>query len=139
MRRERKRPAFSLVEVVIALGVVSVALIGILALMSNSLREGRAAADDRVAVAAANRILAEARSAPEIGPVDTNYWFDADGAPLAASNASVYRIHAKGVIDTNFADGGGHTNLVRYQLTIFPVSAGANPPSPRVIHATVAR
>lgn len=127
-----------MVEVVIALGVVSVALIGILALISGSLREGRAAADDRVAVAAASRILAEARAAADLKPVNTNHFFDADGVSTS-SNAAAYRIHALGVVDSDFADGAGHTNLVRYQLTIYPVAAGTNSSNLRVIHATVTR
>lgn len=138
MFRLKHGGGFSLVEVVIALGVVSVALIGILALISGSLREGRAATDDRVAVAAASRILAEARSAVDLKPVNTNYFFDADGV-TANSNVAAYRIHAIGTVDSEFADGAGHTNLVRYLLTIYPVAAGTNSSNFRVIHATVTR
>lgn len=131
--------AFSLVEVVIALGVVSVALIGILALISGSLKLGRAAEDDRVAVSSAGRILGEARASGRLEPVDINYYFDADGTLLANAGSAAYRIHAIATVDPDFIDAAGQANLIRYQLTIYPVAAGANTPNLRVIHATVAR
>lgn len=140
MRVSRSQIAFSLIEVVIALGVLAVALVGILGLLSNSLQVGRAAATDRLAVSMVNHILAELRSSRSLAPLDSNSYFDAEGTPVTNVSFAAYRIHVVGQVDTNYNDAAGRTNLSRFQLAIFPVSGPAtNSVNQRIIHATVTR
>jgi uncharacterized protein (TIGR02598 family) len=68
MRLPPKNPAFSLVEVMIAIGVVAFALLSLLALLPLGLRIEKESAEESAAVNLLAAIRADLRNSAESGP-----------------------------------------------------------------------
>jgi uncharacterized protein (TIGR02598 family) len=95
-----RRPScgFSLVEVVLALGVIAFAIIAIIGLLSMTLRSGREANEDTLLPLMAGRIVDALRATKfqELTnstnyPDGTRIYFDSQGLPSAEPSAQVYQ------------------------------------------------
>lgn len=73
------RAAMSLVEVVVALGILSFALIPIIGLLSHAMTQSRISQTDTVVASAAREIAGEFRYQPDAG-TNALYFFTRDGA-----------------------------------------------------------
>jgi uncharacterized protein (TIGR02598 family) len=112
---------FSLVEITLALGIVSFALLSVIGLLAVSLNGSRASASDTVIASSAAGLLNELRSKSlEISgipsqqrTVNLKYQFDIDGTKLGAPlqsgsigstlNQAIYRCDLTAVMDANTA------------------------------------
>jgi len=93
-QRSRKNSAgFTLVEIVIALGIVSFAVVALVGLMAVSMTSGRDAAVDTAIASMARQVSVELRAKKfdtlkdlkkSIDSNDLNYFFDADAHPLSS-------------------------------------------------------
>ncbi len=129
-------------EVVIALGVISFAIIGILSILTTALHEGREASDDTMLVAMVNRMITELRATPFSELSNGNngyykvYYFDSDGLPVSSKDTALYGctvVLAAPDAETKKVTGDNY-KLVQLQFAS-PVQA-ANPPK-RILNATV--
>src|SRR3954462_1567842 len=100
---------FSLVEIALAIGVASVALVTIIGLLGSALEANSAAGRDTTFVSMANYVLSDLRSAPSFEslwfasphekgfvakpndvpsamPVDSSYFFTEEGKPVSGTN-----------------------------------------------------
>lgn len=84
----KRRRAFSLVEVTLALGIVTFALVGVVGVLPTALSSGRQSFDQNRAAAIANTLFASFRSQPfnHVGYVDAQ--FGDDGTTPAPANPS---------------------------------------------------
>ncbi len=160
--------AFSLVEVVLALGVASVALVSIIGLMGVAVNTSGSAGHDTLFVAMTNGVLNDMRSAefdslwkdiprnfknvaPVSGtaaPVDSIYYFSNEGALVPAANkadfSTMYQCVVKKTPDpASQVAAGKPFNQMKLQITFtWPVSANADPakrPNRQTIYASIAR
>jgi len=88
-RRSKFIGAFSLIEIVIALGIVSFCVIPLLGLMTSGLQASKNSQQDTVLALAAKYILSDLRgqtfSSLNVGAT-TNYLFDYQGDPLSSNS-----------------------------------------------------
>ncbi len=91
--RRRRRRAFSLVEVTLALGIVTFALVAVVGVLPTALASGRQSFDQNRAAAIANTLFASFRSQPfdKVGYVDAQ--FDATGATLSGSGPKTVNLN----------------------------------------------
>jgi uncharacterized protein (TIGR02598 family) len=103
-----KNKGFSLVEVVIALGVVSVAIVSILGLLSVLMLTDRESSADSSVAAMATEVIAELRSMPfselqkkmQTQPIP--YYFREDGSPQdSISTDTLYRCNVTGTLSSS--------------------------------------
>lgn len=101
----------SLVEVVIALGILAFAIIPIVGLLSMSMSTSNDAQKDTAIAAAARQVLAILRAQTNfasVAPLTTNLFFTADATPQAvATNDTAFDcevITVPRLTNTNFAD-----------------------------------
>ncbi len=95
---KKTRRGFSLVEVVLALGVIAFAVIAIIGLLSMTLRAGREANEDTILPLMAGRVMDDLRSTPFADltnaghfPDGKQIFFDAQGLPTAVAGEQVYQ------------------------------------------------
>jgi uncharacterized protein (TIGR02598 family) len=82
--------AFSLVEIVLAIGIVSFALMAMLGLVSVSLQSDRSSASDTDLAALSQQVISTLRSQPFTNLSGTNFFFDSDGSLTTNSSGAVY-------------------------------------------------
>jgi len=151
----REAPAFSLIEVVIALGVITFAITAITGLLSVALKSSRASTDETLVASFAGHIMSDLRrrqfdAAWNSLQAGSNVFFDASGRPLndvgtmlspetARSQGAVYQCAISTVPDTNKTATTGAENLRLVTLDFtWPVGSVA-PPNRRIIHASLVR
>ena len=156
---------FTLVEVVLALGVATVALVSVIGVLGVAVKTSEEAGHDTRLAAMSTQVLSDLRASPfdalwekvprtgksnaatSAGstPPDSEYSFTGDGtlvepAKVAGNFDVVYQCSVKKTPDprTRSANGGAY-NLVRLQLTFtWPVSAPKRTGG-TTIHASIAR
>lgn len=161
-----KARGFSLIEVVLALGVATVALVSVVGLLGVAVNTSGSAGHDTLLVAMSNEVLNDLRAAefdalwkdvprtaksvaaPTGAPADSTYYFSNEGALVAAANkadfATLYQCVVKKTPDpaSQLTASSPH-NLLKLQLTFtWPVSANADPakrPNRQIIYASIAR
>lgn len=160
MKHLRKISAFSLIEIALAMGIASFALVAMMGLLSVSLESSKAATDDTVLATMANGIMGDLRRQPfdEAKDYIENAtppvaFFDVCGKRLrdkvsgmdmnsssALANGAIYKCTQAAQPDQDTLAADGITaNMLRTKLTfVWPASA-ATPPNRRVIHASIAR
>lgn len=165
MKLRRKSRGFSLVEVVLALGVAAFALMAVLGLLSVAINSGKEAADDTMLVSMSNNLLATWRGKPfaeiplESNPaanlppgttVTTDIYFDENGVRLmdAAGNdlerapalaaGAIYKCKTKIQGDVPTATGA-QVNLLRIELCFQWPAMAPIPPNQKTVHASIAR
>jgi uncharacterized protein (TIGR02598 family) len=142
----RHQSAFSLVEVVIAIGIISFALLTILSLMVSSLKSDRNATDDTVLPAMADATLAYLRSyyatnALPTSAVTNNFYFNSagtlqtntSGVPISSNDANSLYL-CKVAITTN---GFASTNMKILRLDFYRPPSNTN--SDATLHASLSK
>ena len=124
-QHRRIRRAFSLVEVVIALGLISFVLVGLLGLMSAGLGGMRDASDESSSVMIAKKLVAEIgqNSLDDIlSSTFSDRWFDAEGQEVTATDPFVvYRATASAELNTGSPESLGKIIVsVRHHAGIEP-------------------
>ncbi len=130
---------FSLIEIVLALGIISFALVSILGLLAGALSTSRDASDDRIAASMTTRLLSELRSSATFQNATTNYYFDVDGQLLTSEDGAVYEVEVEQVINTDYNDGSGTANLMNIIMNISPPAANQNSATTKTVHAFISR
>jgi uncharacterized protein (TIGR02598 family) len=107
----RSRRGFSLVEVTIAMGIVSFALISLIGLLSVGIFTGKESTEDTRLAAVSKYVMTESQRMPFNNLGNTSYYFDFDGNTLSNSNGAYFRCtvstRALGNVLTNVS-----TNLI---------------------------
>lgn len=149
-----RRAGFSMVEVVVALGIVSFAMVSIFGLLSVGLIASKQSGSDTVLASMMAQVTSRLQSGKDAFVVGTpvNYFFDnqgqlqTDGAdkPLIAANtSSLYQCAVASRLpnsSTELADLGSH--LVLTTLTFSWPTTVSDPdkrPNHEVLHATLAK
>lgn len=144
--RTSQRGGFSLIEVVIAIGVASFAIVAILGLLSVSFATEKASADDTEMAIAATSLLNELRNRPFD---DMLVFLDSDlsqSVPIGDDGSRVsdpaearFIATYRSTVDTDTMVAGGPANLVRVGLQMTVAHAAAIPGNTKVFHASLAR
>jgi len=93
MKSHRPAAAFSLTEVVLALGIVSFALVALLSLLTVSLMQGTAAREETAIAGMSGQVMATLSQQPFAKLTNSaySYYFDADGNATTLDQAALYR------------------------------------------------
>jgi|GEM_PF-1233228 len=110
MRRHDQKRAFSLVEVVLALGLVSFAVIAILGLIPTGLTTLRQAMNQTVEAQIVKSIGARAVTANFTNLATNNMFFDDEGLPTTTAAMAVYTVN----VTTNVPVFPGSSNAINY-------------------------
>lgn len=157
MKRLRKKSAFSLVEVVLAMGVASFALTAMMGTLSLGLGSSKASTDDTVRAVMVSDIVGglrrqrfvDAQSYVQAAPA---IYFDVYGNRLknpagtgdlprndAIAAGAIYQCTQTAVADSDTSSANGDPNLLRVALTFAWPAAAITPANTKVVHATIAR
>lgn len=148
-----KRAGFSMVEVVMALGIVSFALVSIFGLLSVGLQANKQSGSDTVVASMTAQVTSRIQSGKDsvAAGATANYFFDNQGRlqtdssdqPLTAATASsLYQCQVSGRLPNSSSevpDLGSH--LIFYKLDFSWPTTISNPAkrsSHEVLHATLA-
>ncbi len=123
---------FSLVEITLSLGVMSICLLAVLGLLPIASQTNRSAAADTAAASIASAVLADIRATPKAAanspqfavPFNTNaiVFFDAEGqASFTVSNTSIYRAEIAFPINSS---GANAATFVHVKVS-WPAAASA--------------
>ncbi len=132
--RIANRRAFSLIEVVLALGITSVAIIAIIGLLSVSLQGSREASEDTSAAAILSQIVDGLRAEPfdemrtSLAGTGRVFAFDQEAAPVALGNTASYECRVEEI-----SASGTPVSLVGIKITIETATGEA-----RTSYATIA-
>jgi len=130
------RNAFSLVEVVIAIAIISLSLIAILSLLTVGLNASRQSSTDTVLSSVAAQLAGEVETSPNLTFPITRY-FDSTGM----SNSSGQSLYICQIATTNVPStemASVSTNLVRVSMTFkWPSSAPAANQQTRAFYLTL--
>jgi uncharacterized protein (TIGR02598 family) len=124
-RRER---GFSLVEVVIALGIISFAVVALLGLLTVSANSSRFSDEDTVIASIARQVTAELRSTPfaTLPTGGATWYFDHEARRLGAATGAIYRCQITLTADADYNSSSGAPNLYQVRL-VFSSALGSNP------------
>ena len=131
MNRSTKK-AFSLIEVVIALGIFSFAIVAILGLFSISLASSRESSDDTRSAAMVSQVVDALRAKPfeelqtSLTASNALFMFDQEGALLTGTGSPTYQCTVRTTSESS-------SSLLSLQLTITNPSG-----TTRVNYATIA-
>ena len=150
----REDPAFSLMEVGIALGIIAFSITAITGLLSVALKSSRASTDETLVASFAGDIMSDLRrrqfdaawNSLQVGP---NVFFDGSGRPInevgaaispemARSRGAVYQCAISTVPDMNKTATTGAENL-RLVTLDFTWPVGSAAPLNQRIHASLVR
>jgi uncharacterized protein (TIGR02598 family) len=162
MQRSRSTRAFSLVEVVIAMGIAAVSLVTALGLLGASLNSQDLSANDTVLVSMTEHVLSDLRNAPfdtlwdeqpggvapasqpMTEPLNTRYYFSREGDLVEETDFRAYYecVVVKTRDETTRSPKLGPYNLLKLELSFnypkLPANASANP-NQRSLYASIAR
>lgn len=160
MKRRFDPPAFTLVEVVLALGVAAFVLIAILGLLSVALDSGKSSSDDTRLSAMADEILNDLRrrefadipgASVSSAAVSSAIYFDGSGRRLTDQNGAdlakpealaadaVYACTETVQGDPGTANPDGSANMARIILRFDWPAQAASPPNSKIVHAYLAK
>ena len=159
MKRSPQRSAFSLVEIVLALGITAFALSGVVGLFSVAATTGKASMDDTVLVAMANRAISDLRrqdfatllSTSSVTPPATPapvamapVFFDVSGQWLGTATTGIPAGATYRCTQTVQADAGtasavnSSVRLLHVTLQFTWPAQAATPPNTKTIYANIA-
>ena len=120
---------FSLVEVVLALGVISVAVVSLFGLLTISTGSSRLSDEDTVIAAIARQVDTELHNTTfaNLPTSGTAWYFDNEGHHLTTAAGAVYQCRINLTDVTGYDSTGGAQNLYRVQL-LFSRALGNNAP-----------
>ena len=120
---------FSLVEVVLALGVISIGVVALIGLLTISTASSRLSDEDTVIAAIARQVDTELHNT-SFANLPTNgatWYFDNEGHHLTTAANAVYQCRIVLTADTDYDSPGGVKNLYRVEL-LFSRALGSNAP-----------
>lgn len=118
-RRQTHR-GFSLIEVTLALGVASVALITLLGMVPVGLNTFRSAIETTVRTDVTRRIVADMQQTPfsSINSSQSNYFFTDEGTPTSQGAAnSVFKVNY--TVSSNVSYPGGSSSALKKVTVLF--------------------
>lgn len=125
--------AFSLVEVVLALGVIAFALTAMLGLLVVAMDSDRSSGSDTALAAMSRQVFSNLRAMPYATlPASADYYFDEDGSECPQAGA-VYGCHVTAADDPDLGPG----NAKKVQMTFSWPPAAAKPEA-KTIHGSIA-
>jgi type II secretory pathway pseudopilin PulG len=151
--------AFTLVEVVLAIGVTAFSLTGVMGLLSAAFTTGKASMDDTELVAMANRAVSDlrrqdftalpggasvpARTTPTLATASPIF-FDSSGQLLSSIGTgtptqATYRCTETIQADTNSLGSDGSVHLLHVTLTFAWPAQVANPTNARKVYVDIAK
>ena len=134
---EAKRRAFSLVEIVLALGIISFGCVAIFGLLSVTATVNRRSSDE-TAIATMSRQVISSIKQQEFSTVQaslvgatTNLFFDQSGTLLPSSESALYQCAVTGLADasttSSFSNGQTQVNLIKFRLVFtWPLDGSAS-------------
>ncbi|MBW8863454.1 MAG: hypothetical protein JF609_00735 [Verrucomicrobia bacterium] len=128
-RRRSEMRGFSLVEVVLALGVISIGVVSLIGLLIISTSSSRLSDEDTVFAAIARQVDTELHNTT-FADLPTNgatWYFDNEGHHLTTAANAVYQCRIILTADTDYDSPGAIRNLYRAEL-LFSRALGANAP-----------
>lgn len=134
---DRKRsPGFSLVELALALGIASFALIALLGLITVGYQTGGDAKEETLIAGMAQYVYGELKEQPFDTLATQTFYFDAQGNPLPGNTDAVYRC----VTQIRAVDElpGVQTNLIGARL-VFEWPPSAATPQRMIFQTSIAR
>ncbi|MEI8045486.1 MAG: hypothetical protein WCL11_29020 [Verrucomicrobiota bacterium] len=148
----RGESAFSLVEVVIAIGLVSFALLSLIGLLTVGLKSSRESAEDTILSLCTGTAQALVRTNgfsgastnPSLNDANPDFFFDADGILLTDTNGAPLTIQSNAVYGCLVTRGApalsqATTNMLIYQLKfVWPLAAPAANRQQRIVPASLA-
>ncbi|MDQ3620965.1 MAG: Verru_Chthon cassette protein B [Verrucomicrobiota bacterium] len=138
--------AFTLVEIVLALGIVAFAVVALVGLMTASLDSSRGSEADTLIASMARQITAELQTRP-FDSLTTEgpeiYYFDNEAHQLPDKQGAIYlckvTLTLRSDYDTEPVDGAAaQPNLYEVQLD-FASALAANPARMQSVHTAIAR
>jgi len=159
MKHSGNLSAFSLIEIVLAMGIISFTLTSIMGVLSVSMGSSKASTDDTVIAAMVNDVVGDLRR--QSFDAAKNYvqaasspvvFFDSCGRrlrnntgmvdldrPSALAAGAVYQCTQTAQTDNDTSSANGTANMLRANLVFTWPAAAIPPPNSRVIHASIAR
>ena len=133
MNSKRQR-AFSLIEVVIAIGIMAFAMTAMLSLLAVAMRSDKQSGSDTALSEMSRQVFNNLRALPySTLPAATNYYFDLDGAPCAQTNANYTCVVT---VTNDSAVASGNLTQIQMQFT-WPYSA-VNRPYTNIFYGSIA-
>ena len=132
--RHCRRRAFSLVEVTLALGIVTFGLVGVVGVLPTALASGRQSLDQNRAASVANTVFASFRSQPfdKVGYLDEQ--FNSDGVTVSGSSqAPLLNLNSstQSSLQPSLQVGGPtpsvSSNMVQFYATFLDVATESDP------------
>lgn len=134
-----KRSAFSLVEVAIALGLLSFVLLSVIGLLGVGLTSSRSAHLDTIQAAAARQALSIVRTADFDTFSSGTYWFTLDGARLTNSVDAYFECRVTAdEVTTAPDDAQPHLRTLHLEF-VHPVAAPPQSRTTNTVQTTLAR
>jgi uncharacterized protein (TIGR02598 family) len=120
---------FSLVEVVLALGVISIGVVALIGLLTISTASSRLSDEDTVVAAMARQVDTELHNMQfaNLPTGGATWYFDNEGHHLATAANAVYQCQIILTGDTDYDSPGGVKNLYRVKL-LYSRALGSNAP-----------
>jgi uncharacterized protein (TIGR02598 family) len=146
--KSSRRQAFSLVEIVLAIGIISFGCIAIFGLLGVTANASRLSSDE-TAIATMSRHVISSIKQQTFPAIEANFmgkttkfYFDSTGNPLTNASEAFYQCAVTGTEDaaTTSSLSGGRTqvNLIKLQLA-FTWPPSANPANTNIILTSAAR
>lgn len=139
---DTRNKAFSLVEVAIALGIVSFALIALLGLMTASLNSGKRAYEDTTIASLTQRVVTEIKTNTfaNLAGLDRDLYFTYDGTPVAGTDGAYYRCRLQSLAHASAdlpAAAKNSAHGLRVRLAFF--CPPENPKTNEIFETTIAK
>lgn len=130
MKWSEDRRAFSLVEVVVALGLVSFVMVALVGLMSSGLQTSKRSQDDMALSLAVKQSMADLQTNASLSPGVQHRWFDYQGMRQAQAGQAYYT--------NTMTLSQGTNSLWNVTMTFtWPGQSQTNGPYARVFCATI--
>jgi prepilin-type N-terminal cleavage/methylation domain-containing protein len=163
MKMKPCKKGFTLIEVVLALGVCSVALVSIMGVLSIAIGTNGDSNTDTTLAAMSRHVLNDLRAVPfdalweatpreadnpqppaagvADSPPDTIYYFTQEGLPAPTPAEAIYRcvVHKTPDLKTRGANGGPYNQLHLSLAFKWPFEAQANSGTSQTLYASIAR
>lgn len=136
IRNDSRMKGFSLVEITLSLGVMSICLLALVGLLPIASQTNRLAAADTASASIASEILADIRATPRAAPTSAQFavpfnansvlFFDAEGqVTRALNNNSIYKAEVTFPINSSGANAATFVHLkVSWPAAATPANAG---------------
>jgi uncharacterized protein (TIGR02598 family) len=137
----RRQPSgFSLVEVVVAIGIIAFGIVALLGMLAFSTGLSRSSDQDTVLAAMSRQVTSDLRNClfealpngtgtgneQVLPPSGTIWYFNGEGAKLTTSKGAIYLCYIYYVADDTYKSSDSKQNL--YKVTLYFYSANGTPP-----------